>query len=268
MISPDAARSLSDLQQEVALRVLAEEEAQRRHVVVSLSGAHAYGFPSPDSDLDVKAVHIDPTIAFLGFGHAPAGVSRMETVNGVEVDYSSNELGGVLLGVLKGNGNYIERFLSGFSFGEIDWAASLRPLVQGALSKRIFRHYNGFATQQRLEWEQGGCSSAKKLLYVLRTTLTGAHALSEGEIVTDLTRVLDAYGFSEARELVEQKRRGERSELPQELSKVWQRRMPEVFELLTSAHAESKLPEEPANSAAIERWLVERRLAELERARG
>ena len=32
----------------VARKVLAEESARREHLVVSLSGAHAYGFPSPD----------------------------------------------------------------------------------------------------------------------------------------------------------------------------------------------------------------------------
>jgi predicted nucleotidyltransferase len=39
-------------------RVLEEEQARREHVVVYLSGAHAYGFPSPDSDLDLKAIHV------------------------------------------------------------------------------------------------------------------------------------------------------------------------------------------------------------------
>ena len=30
-------------------------------MVVLLSGAHAYGFPSPDSDLDLKAIHLADT---------------------------------------------------------------------------------------------------------------------------------------------------------------------------------------------------------------
>src|SRR5690606_29702253 len=40
-------------QRAVAERVLNEEDTARRHLVVHLSGAHAYGFPSPDSDLDL-----------------------------------------------------------------------------------------------------------------------------------------------------------------------------------------------------------------------
>lgn len=48
--------------QRVADAVLAEEEGKRRHLVVALSGAHAYGFPSPDSDLDLKAIHLAPRV--------------------------------------------------------------------------------------------------------------------------------------------------------------------------------------------------------------
>ena len=44
---------LTNKQRVAADRVLAEEETRHRHLVVSLSGAHAYGFPSPDSDLDL-----------------------------------------------------------------------------------------------------------------------------------------------------------------------------------------------------------------------
>src|SRR5712671_721576 len=93
---------LTSAQASVAGAVLAEEAAQREHVVVSLSGAHAYGFPSPDSDLDLKAVHFDATDSLLGFPRTPQAAERMEVIDGVEVDYSSNEIGGVLLGVLKG----------------------------------------------------------------------------------------------------------------------------------------------------------------------
>lgn len=41
----------------VVQRVLDEESLRRRHIVIALSGAHAYGFPSPDSDYDLKSVH-------------------------------------------------------------------------------------------------------------------------------------------------------------------------------------------------------------------
>ncbi|MFY1825632.1 nucleotidyltransferase domain-containing protein, partial [Myxococcus fulvus] len=40
--------TLTEHEKTVADRVLDEESARREHLVVSLTGAHAYGFPSPD----------------------------------------------------------------------------------------------------------------------------------------------------------------------------------------------------------------------------
>ncbi len=244
-------------QSRVAGQVLDEESARREHLVVSLSGAHAYGFPSPDSDLDLKCIHIAPTRELLGLQlRTPAPAERLEVVEGVEVDYSSNELQPVLLGILQGNGNYLERVLGGWSLRGSPELESLRPLVKQTLSRRLHRHYRGFATSQLREWEKTGFRSAKKLLYVLRTALTGTHALLTGEVQTDLTVLMDGYGFGEARELVEQKQRGERSELPEALAGHWRGQVGRAFERLDSAATDSVLPEEPAGVEALEAWLL------------
>jgi predicted nucleotidyltransferase len=244
-------------QQLVAARVLDQESTARRHLVISLSGAHAYGFPSPDSDLDLKAVHIAPTEALLGLSPPAANApDRLEVLDGVEVDYSSNELQPVLVGILQGNGNFIERILSRFVLRSSPEHESLRPLVAKSLSRRIHRHYRGFATGQLREWEKDGFRSAKKLLYVLRTTLTGTHALLTGEIETDVTLLLEAHGFGAARELVEAKRRGERTELPRDLGERWRGEVQRAFAVLDDALVHSPMPEESSNVREIEQWLV------------
>lgn len=243
-------------QRDVATRALATESSRREHVVISLSGAHAYGFPSPDSDLDLKAVHLAPTRALLGFTVNVPPAERLEVIDGVEIDYSSNELGGVLQGVLKGNGNYLERFLSGFTVSTGRGFDELVPLVRRALSSRTAKHYFGFATQQRAAWEQGGRASAKKLLYVLRTLLTGTHLLREGALVTDLTTLAPRYELADALELIEQKRRGERSELPDALATKWATRVEQVFALLAEAERRSVLPPEPPNADELEAFLI------------
>src|SRR5216684_6824727 len=102
---------LTDRQQRAADKLLDEERARRAHLVVSLSGAHAYGFPSPDSDLDLKAIHVAKTEDLLGFDVPAPTVDRAEVIDGVEVDYTSNELAHALSGSLGGNGNFIERVL-------------------------------------------------------------------------------------------------------------------------------------------------------------
>lgn len=251
---------MTEHQTRMAGRVLDEESTHRWHLVVSLSGAHAYGFPSPDSDLDLKCIHVTPTSHLLRLEQSPpVPTERLEVVEGVEVDYSSNELGPVLLGVLQGNGNYLERLLGANTLRGSAELESLRPLVRQVLSRRLHRHYRGFAHGQLREWEKTGFRSTKKLLYVLRTALTGTHALLTGEVETDLTRVMDRYGFGEAGELVAWKRRGERSELSEALSEHWRGQVGRAFEKLDEAREHSVLPEEPVGVAALEAWLLDLR---------
>lgn len=255
--------ALDEKQQTIADRVLDEEEAHRAHLVVSLSGAHAYGFPSPDSDLDLKSVHIEPTERLLGIFRSPASPSRMEIIDGVEIDYSSNELHPVVIGILQGNGNYIERIVGPIKLRAAPELDTLRPLCLAALSRRIFRHYLGFATSQLKAWEGGGKASAKKLLYVLRTTLTGTHALRTGKVVTDVNELLDEYGFGDARELIAAKRAGERSELPDAARERWAGEIGRAFATLDAAHASSILPEEPPNERDLNAWLLDLRRSRL-----
>jgi predicted nucleotidyltransferase len=243
----------------VAERVLDEESRARRHVVVSLSGAHAYGFPSPDSDLDLKAIHVERTARLLGLSTPSPHATRLEVVDGVEIDYTSNELGGVLAGIVYGNGNYIERVLGPLALRSSAEHEALRPLVERALSKRVHRHYRGFARGQLQEFAGAAQPTAKKILYVLRTTLTGIHLLLRGQVVTDVTALLDEHGFGEAAELVTQKRAGERVVLDEPLRRKWVAEVERAFALLDEALAKSPLPAEAPNRDGLESWLLETR---------
>ncbi|APR87354.1 hypothetical protein A7982_12703 [Minicystis rosea] len=248
---------------EIMNRAIAEEQAKRRHLVIALSGAHAYGFPSPDSDLDLKSIHVDPTTALLGLGHGTPHADRMEKIEGIEIDYTSNEIKPVLIGVLQGNGNYIERVLGAllpYRAPELD---ALKPLVQQTLSRRMFRHYLGFATSQLKAAQGPEGTSAKKLLYVLRTALTGAHALRTGRIVIDVRELIDDYGFQEARELIEAKRAGETIKLSPEAAARWTEGVMRVFAVLEEAHDQSVLPAEPRGVAELESWLLAERRKQL-----
>jgi uncharacterized protein len=249
---------------QVARDFLAAEEAQRRHLVVSLSGAHAYGFPSPDSDLDLKAVHIDRTARLLGLDAAPTTASRIEVVQGMELDYSSNEIGTVLAGILHGNGNYLERIVGAPSLVAAPELAGLQAVVRRSVSKRFYRHYRGFAAAQRRELAQK--RTVKRLLYVLRTATTGLHLLRTGEVVPDLSLLAADYGLAEARDLIERKRAGEAAALPDAVAEEWTARVDALFGALDQALAGSALPEEPPNATEVDAWLVALRRDDLLRA--
>jgi predicted nucleotidyltransferase len=243
----------------VARRVVEEESRRRNHLVVALSGAHAYGFPSPDSDLDIKAVHAEPVESLVGLRRPAESFDRNEVVDGVEVDYTSNELRTVLVGMLQGNGNYIERVLGPCILATSPGIDELRHHARATLSRRVFHHYRGFADNQRRAFLDQ--PTAKRALYVFRTVLTGTHLLLTGEVVPDVTRHLEAYGFDEARALLEIKRHGEKVPLEPDAAGRWGIEMDRAFDMLADAEQRSVLPPEPRDTDVIERWLVEFRRA-------
>ena len=250
---------------EVAQRVVQEEERRRRHLVIYLSGAHAYGFPSPDSDLDLKAIHIEPTENLLGLSSNKESFDRLEFIEGVEIDYTSNEIKGVLAGIITGNGNYIERVIGNLFAHSAPEHEELKELVPGLLSRRVHRHYRGFAANQRKSFEDADKPTAKKLLYVLRTALTGTHLLKTGELRVDLTTTADEYGFADANELIEAKKSGEQTVLSEDVRQSWLKRLDGLFELLDDARECSVLPEEAPGAKEAEDWLVRTRTTQLSR---
>jgi len=252
---------ITEHQAQVSSRALDEEEAQRRHICIALTGAHAYGFPSPDSDLDLKGVHITPTRELVGLGRPAQHASRLEVVDGVEIDYASNEIGQVLSGLLAGYGSYFERLLGMWTLRTTPAHEELRPLVVRSLSRRVHAHYRGFAGGQHREASAAQAPTAKKLLYVLRTALTGAHLLASGKLVTDLTALMDDYGFAAARELLDRKRQGERIPLEPAMAAHWLVESRRALEALDAARASSPLPEEPTTRADLDAWLVSLRRA-------
>lgn len=252
------ASAVSDMldahQMRIMDRVLVEEGAHREHVVVYLSGAHAYGFPSPDSDLDLKAIHVADTADLLGFDVPKPTVDRAEVIDGVEIDYTSNELAHALSGILDGNGNFLERVLGRMVPLASPLLEELRPLARGALCRRVHRHYRGFAQNQLRFLEKE--PTAKKLLYVLRTTLTGIHLLETGELEADVTRIMTQYGIADAASLVEQKRAGERVGLDAMQLEAWRPRVEALLSRLDTARDNSPLPESPPNEADVRAWML------------
>jgi len=249
--------TLTATQAAIARAFLAARSAERRHLVIYLSGAHAYGFPSPDSDLDLKCVHVAPTGDLVGLAPVADSTDRMEIIDGVELDYGSNELAPVLRGAVKGNGNFLERLFGELVLGgEPELLVEARAVVAPTLSQRVARHYSGFATSQLRAFDER--PTAKRALYVLRTTATGRHLLAHGEIVTDVAE-LGAFVPSEIAELLEIKRRAERQELTADRVAEWQARLVAAIAAIGEACATSVLPVEPPDAAvdAVDAWLRE-----------
>src|SRR6185436_9572395 len=126
-------------------------------------------------------------------------------------------------GAIKGNGNFLERILGELALdGDRSLLGEARAVVKPLLSRRVSKHYGGFAASQLKAFDQK--PSAKRALYVLRTAATGRHILAHGEVVTDVAH-LGPFVPAEIDELLEMKRRGERQELPPERAAPWRERL-------------------------------------------
>jgi predicted nucleotidyltransferase len=246
---------LTAQQATVARAFLATRAAERSHLVIYLSGAHAYGFPSPDSDLDLKCIHVAPTRELVGLQPGAESRDRLEIIDSVELDYGSNELGQALRGAIKGNGNFLERL-----FGELvldsepALLAEARAVVKPVLSRRLARHYAGFATSQLHAFDEK--PTAKRALYVLRTAATGRAALAHGTIITDVAQLTDFVPL-EIDELIAIKRQAERQVLDATQAATWRTRLAAAIEAVHADSPASPLPDEPPDAAveAIDAWL-------------
>ena len=240
-------------------RVLAEEEARREHVVVYLSGAHAYGFPSPDSDLDLKAIHVAKTADLLGFEVPAPTVDRAEIIDGVEIDYTSNELAHALAGILGGNGNFLERVLGRM--------VPHAPRCSASCARSRSARSAGAST--------GTTAGSRKPASLPREGADGEEAAlrapddadrhpsaRDGQLEPDLTRLMDGYGLSDAAALVERKRAGERVGLDPACSRMASARR-RALRALGRGTERSPLPEEPPNEAEVREWLLAVRRARL-----
>jgi predicted nucleotidyltransferase len=246
---------LTSHQASLARAFLADRERERMHLVIYLSGAHAYGFPSPDSDLDLKCVHIARTHDLVGLAPPDDPPGRIDIVEGVELDYGSNELGGVLRGILKGNGNYIERIFGALVLGgdsvRLD---SAREVLAPVISRRVAKHYGGFATSQLRAFDEK--PTAKRALYVLRTAATGLHLLVTGKVVIDVAELAEHLP-REISELMELKQRGEKQPLEAEHARAWRGRLAAAIDAVDGGWPRSVLPAEPPPEAiaGVDAWL-------------
>jgi predicted nucleotidyltransferase len=225
-------------------------------VVCSLVGSHSYGFPSRDSDFDLKAIHLAPAESLLGLEEPAPTVQFLGEVGGLELDFTSHEARHALARLLKGDGNVLERLLSPYLLAPAapdQRLLELRALAAANLSRRFFRHYAGFFRGTVELYQKEGLRKIKTLLYMFRVALTGVHLLLEREVVADLNLLLDRYPYEPVRELLSLKQAAELGTV--EDDRPYLELCPSLEERLQQAHDASPLPEEPPRSEALSDWL-------------
>ncbi|MFI8932759.1 DNA polymerase beta superfamily protein [Streptomyces sp. NPDC053474] len=175
----------------------------------TVSGAHLYGFPSRDSDVDLRGVHLLPVAGLVGLREPEETRSRMSVRDGVEMDLVTHDLRKFARLMLRHNGYVLEQLLSPLVVHTTDAHAELSALAPSVLTSHHAHHYRGFAATQWRLFEKNG--ELKPLLYTFRVLLTGILLMRGGGVVAHLPTLADevaeAPGYLS--DLVEAKREAE-----------------------------------------------------------
>ena len=119
----------------------------RRHVesldysplFVTVSGAHLYGFPSPDSDIDLRGCHQLPLCDLVGLSPPTETLERESVLSGIEVELVSHDIGKYLRLLVKNNGYVLEQIYSPIIVLGGEFLERLRPLAARCITKH---HYH------------------------------------------------------------------------------------------------------------------------------
>jgi predicted nucleotidyltransferase len=235
------------------------EKLDYRPRFVTVSGAHLYGFPSADSDVDLRGCHQLPLRDVVGLDVPNQTLEHKTVLDGTEVELVSHEVAKYLRLLVRDNGYILEQILSPIVVMGQEFLNELRPLANRCITRHHYHHYRGFYATQRKLLEKENPKRAKPLLYAYRVLMTGIHLLQTGEIEANLSRLNERFHFSSLVELMEQKIRGENVR-PGDLD--WQFHEAQLAALestLDRAFEESRLPSDP-DRAAINEYLVRLRL--------
>ncbi|MDX2695960.1 nucleotidyltransferase domain-containing protein [Streptomyces ipomoeae] len=166
--------------------VVAEQPAPL--LFATVSGAHLYGFPSRDSDVDLRGVHLLPPAELVGLREPEETRSRMWDRDGVEMDLVTHDLRKFVRLMLRRNGYVLEQLLSPLVVHTSEAHRELIALAPGVLTRHHAHHYRGFAVTQWRLFEKTG--ELKPLLYTFRVLLTGIHLMRSGEVQAHLPTLL------------------------------------------------------------------------------
>lgn len=240
----------------------------------TLSGAHLYGFPSPDSDFDLRGAHVLPAEKVLGLEVQDETVQDSRMIEGLEMDIVSHDARKFFGLLLRKNGYVLEQLFSPLIVQSTPEHMELKaicnphpqPLAHpmgegghGVITRHHAHHYFGFAETQWKLFLKETPRRVKPLLYVYRVLLTGIHLMRAGVVEANLVTLNEEFRLPYLQDLVARKLAGpEQSKLPEADLAFHETEYQRLRAELQAAHERSELPETPSDEtrAALNDLLV------------
>ena len=124
-------------------------------VFATISGAHLYGFPSPDSDYDLRGCHVLPVREVVGLDVGPETIESSKDEDGLELDLVTHDARKFFSLMLKKNGYVLEQLYSPLVVHTSPEYEELKAIAQGCVTRHHSHHYFGFAETQWRLFEKG-----------------------------------------------------------------------------------------------------------------
>ena len=174
----------------------------------TISGAHLYGFPSPDSDFDLRGVHVLPLDMVIGLQVSHETVEKSKIEDGLELDLVTHDAHKFFTLMLKKNGYVLEQVLSPLVVYTTPEHEELRAIAARCVTKFHAYHYLGFSATQWKLFQKESPPRVKPLLYVYRVLLTGIHLMEAGVVEANLVTLNEIYRLPYIADLVARKTTG------------------------------------------------------------
>ncbi|MFK7817574.1 MAG: nucleotidyltransferase domain-containing protein [Planctomycetaceae bacterium] len=227
----------------------------------TISGAHLYGFPSADSDFDLRGAHILPLESVVGLEQKDESRDKTDFYNGLEVDLVTHDVAKFFALMLKKNGYVLEQVHSPLVVHTTPEHEELCEIAKACVTKHHSHHYLGFAANQWKLFEKEQPRRVKPLLYTFRVLLTGIHLMRTGEIQANIITLNESHKLSYIEELVEKKTSGpEKGTLDDSDTAFYTNEYRRLVQALETEHDKSDLPELPTGKAALNDLLVRIRM--------
>src|SRR5580698_5760299 len=226
-----------------------------------ISGAHLYGFPSKDSDYDLRGVHILPATEAVGLLPKQDTIEFAGLRSGIDMDLVTHDVLKFFTMLLKRNGYVLEQLYSPLVVHTTPEHQELKEIAAGCVTRHHSHHYVGFAATQWDLFQKDEPPRIKPLLYVYRVLLTGIHLMRTGKVEANLVVLNDEFRLPYVPELVERKVHGaEKGTLASNEAEFHKREYERLVAQLETEAKDSQLPDESGCRDALNDLLVRIRL--------
>ena len=230
----------------------------------TISGAHLYGFPSADSDYDLRGVHILPASEAVGLLPKRETIEFSGLRGAVEMDLVTHDVLKFFTMLLKRNGYVLEQLYSPLIVHTTPEHSELKAIACGCVTRHHSHHYLGFAATQWELFQKENPPRVKPLLYVYRVLLTGIHLMRTAQIEANLSTLNEEFRLPWIPDLIQRKRNGaEQGTLAVGEAAFHAHEYRRLTEWLEAEAAKSQLPQESSCRDALNDLLVRVRLSDL-----